>query len=184
MEKKSYPPVSCLLLMVSWGSFPTVLIPFSTDPCWQTRILPSFTFIRSPNYLLPSSIPFLSPLPPSHFALASGVLAVMESLASLCELLSLMRLLSHTAYQINRLHRPITTQTHQPRAPQRRTRAPPHCTGGRRLWLMGCDASKDSRAGDRGRGTDTEDRQLKRYTHLNISCEAGLLRWVIILLME
>lgn len=48
-------------------------------------------------------------LSPFHFALASGVLVVMESPVSLCELLSLMRLLSHTPYQINRLHQPITT---------------------------------------------------------------------------
>lgn len=62
------------------------------------------------------------PLPPSHFAFESSVLVVMESLLSLCELLSLMRLLSHTPYRINRLHQPITTPNppaHGPRRTQR-----------------------------------------------------------------
>lgn len=87
---------------------PVVLIPFSTDPCCSDAET-SGLFSPLPNYLSP---PFHIFLPPSHFA--SGLLVVMESLVSPCELLSLMSLLSHTPYQINRLHQPITTQTRQP----------------------------------------------------------------------
>lgn len=58
----------------------------------------------------------------------------MESPFSRCELRPLMRLLSHTPYQINRLRQPITTQT-QPGP--RQTAASPHRTGNCSLWLIG-----------------------------------------------
>lgn len=81
-------------------------------------------------------------LPPSHFALASGVLLVMESRISFGELLPLMRLLSHTPYQINRLHQTITTHTHQPGPgqTQRLTSLHPrsHCV----IDKMGCEQSE------------------------------------------
>lgn len=100
-----------------WSTF---LTPVSTDPCcWEADDSSlSLSLILSPDYLsfspLPSNLhPLL--LPPSHSALASGVPVMMESLVSLCEPMSLMRHLSHTPYQINRLHQPITTtKTQQP----------------------------------------------------------------------
>lgn len=50
----------------------------------------------------------------SILAFARGALVVMESLFSHSELWLLMRLLSHTLHQINRLQQPITSRAHQP----------------------------------------------------------------------
>lgn len=79
-------------------------------------------------------LPPPQPLPPSHFALASDALVVIESPFSHCEQQPLMRLLSHTPYRINRLQQPITSQT-QPGP--RQTAASPHRTGDCSLWLIG-----------------------------------------------
>lgn len=112
-EKKLYIPISALLLIVSCG----FLVFLSSFPSPMTHaditvlFLPYFLSLskRSPPFLYPLALP----LPPSHSALACGTLAVMESLFSHCETQPIMRLLSHTPYQINRLQQPITTQTHQ-----------------------------------------------------------------------
>lgn len=146
---------------------------------WQSYRLFSFIVTLSPNYLSLSSIS----LPPSHFALASGVLVVMESLVSLCEPLSLMRLLSHTPYQINRLHQPITTQTHQPGPRQAHRLTSSHRRSHFVIDKMWC---KQRQKGCRDREIETELAKLKIYTSVfflarrNIS----LFQRRIILLME
>lgn len=119
-------------------------MPNMYEKIWVMTIMPSpswlltaslgycnfnFTFITTLNYLPPPQ-----PLPPSHFALASDALVVIESPFSHCEQQPLMRLLSHTPYRINRLQQPITSQT-QPGP--RQTAASPHRTGDCSLWLIG-----------------------------------------------
>lgn len=74
------------------------------------------------------------PLPPSYFALASDALVVIESPFYHCEQQSLMRLLSHTPYRINRLREPITSPTQPGPRP---TAALPHRTSDCSLWLIG-----------------------------------------------
>lgn len=113
-EKKIlYIPISALLLIVSCGFL--VLPPSFPSPMTHADI--TILFLPHCHSLSKLSPPFLYPLsvllPPSHSALACGALVVMESLFSHCETQPIMRLLSHTPYQINRLQQPITTQTHQ-----------------------------------------------------------------------
>lgn len=104
-KKTVWKKVLRLLLVYSWYQLFLFLSSLTPVPRMLKQVE---CFLLLSNYLSP---PVLTFLPPSHFA--SGLLVVMESLSP-CELLSLMSLLSHTPYQINRLHQPITTQTHQP----------------------------------------------------------------------
>lgn len=117
MKKK----VTCLFLpycsYFSGAISLSVLIPFSTDPCCSDA---DRAVAFSP--LLSSSLRIICLSPPSPsspfasipFRSCQWCPGGDGKPISLCELLSLMRLLSHIPYQINRLHQPITTQTHQP----------------------------------------------------------------------
>lgn len=72
-----------------------------------------FQIVFHPNVFLFLHLPPLPLLSP-RVAFARGCLVVMESLFCHWELWLLMRLLSHTLHQINRLQQPITTRAHQP----------------------------------------------------------------------
>lgn len=126
--------------------------------CWQTCSLFSFTLILSLLLQL-----LLLSLPPSHFALASGILLVMESHVSLCEPLSLMRLLSHHRIKLTGCTKLLQ---HKPtsQAPGRPSTSP-HCTDDRTLWLIRWNSNKESRAGDTGQNRVYIERvKLKKNT--------------------